>query len=51
MLYTAPVTYNQGWDLAKVFEPNRDDWHRPADPDLARCWEELRQERRACTQG
>lgn len=26
MLYAAPVTYDQGWDLAKVFEPNRDDW-------------------------
>ncbi|MFZ0015008.1 MAG: hypothetical protein WAL25_12935 [Acidimicrobiia bacterium] len=26
MLYTAPVTYDQGWDLAKVYEPNRDDW-------------------------
>jgi len=26
MLYPAPVTYDQGWDLAKVFEPSRDDW-------------------------
>ena len=26
LLYTAPVTYDQGWDLAKVYEPNRDDW-------------------------
>ncbi len=26
MLYTEPVTYDQGWDLAKVFEPNRDRW-------------------------
>lgn len=26
LLYTSPVTYDQGWDLAKVYEPNRDDW-------------------------
>lgn len=26
LLYAAPVTYDQGWDLAKVFEPNRDEW-------------------------
>lgn len=26
LLYTAPVTYDQGWDLAKVYEPIRDDW-------------------------
>lgn len=26
LLYTNPVTYDQGWDLAKVYEPNRDDW-------------------------
>jgi len=26
LLYAAPVTYDQGWDLAKVFEPTRDDW-------------------------
>jgi hypothetical protein len=27
MLYTEPVTYDQDWDLAKVFEPNRDRWN------------------------
>ncbi len=26
LLYTAPVTYDQGPDLAKVYEPSRDDW-------------------------
>lgn len=26
LLYTSPVTYDQGWDLAKVYERNRDDW-------------------------
>lgn len=26
LLYSAPVTYDQGWDLAKVYEPARDDW-------------------------
>ncbi|HUG09333.1 MAG TPA: hypothetical protein VMP13_10645 [Acidimicrobiia bacterium] len=26
MLYTQPVTYDQGLDLARVFEPNRDRW-------------------------
>jgi hypothetical protein len=26
LLYTAPVSYDQGWDLAKVFEPSRDVW-------------------------
>ena len=26
LLYTDPVTYDQGWDLAKVYERNRDDW-------------------------
>lgn len=26
LLYTEPVTYDQGWDLAKVFEPSRDNW-------------------------
>lgn len=26
LLYTEPVTYDQGWDLAKIYEPTRDDW-------------------------
>lgn len=26
LLYTDPVTYDQGWDLAKVYERSRDDW-------------------------
>lgn len=26
LLYSAPVTYDQGWDLAKVYERNRDEW-------------------------
>jgi hypothetical protein len=26
LLYSAPVTYDQGWDLAKVYQPMRDDW-------------------------
>lgn len=26
LLYTSPVTYDQGWDLAKVYERHRDDW-------------------------
>lgn len=26
LLYSSPVTYDQGWDLAKVYERNRDDW-------------------------
>lgn len=26
LLYTAPVTYDQGWDLAKVYQPIRDQW-------------------------
>jgi hypothetical protein len=26
LLYTNPVTYDQGWDLAKIYERNRDDW-------------------------
>ena len=26
LLFSEPVTYDQGWDLAIVFEPNRDDW-------------------------
>lgn len=26
LLYTEPVTYDQGWDLAKIYEPVRDDW-------------------------
>jgi len=26
LLYTSPVTYDQGWDLAKVYERNRDEW-------------------------
>lgn len=27
LLYTAPVTYDQGPELAKVFEPNRETWN------------------------
>ena len=26
LLYTEPVTYDQGWDLAKIYEPARDEW-------------------------
>jgi hypothetical protein len=26
LLFTDPVTYDQGWDLAKVYERSRDDW-------------------------
>jgi hypothetical protein len=26
LLYTGPVTYDQGWDLAKVYRRNRDEW-------------------------
>jgi hypothetical protein len=26
LLFSAPVTYDQGWDLAKVYQPIRDDW-------------------------
>ncbi len=26
LLYTEPVTYDQGWDLAKIYEPAHDDW-------------------------
>lgn len=26
LLYTAPVTYDQGWDLAKLYQPHKDDW-------------------------
>ena len=26
LLYMSSVTYDQGWDLAKVYERNRDDW-------------------------
>lgn len=26
LLYTGSVTYDQGWDLAKVYEKNRDTW-------------------------
>ena len=26
LLYTSSITYDQGWDLAKVYERNRDNW-------------------------